>query len=570
MKLSACFAALVSAGAPCILAAAPSILAAPAPEPGSHGRFLVLTGKAHAAPPFSAVDLVYGPWETVSGESWRWWELALRKGTAEDESPLVRLRALTSRDPLAPEASPILFERYILSVGSTGERLEYRDARTARALLPPWRDFEKLFIPRRARGSGEDRGIAETAEYLGHVLTLQRVGRGVPWAPWEGVRRLDLDPELLVGTSRNFRDSELRRLPQVPERRNYSYVRFVREEYPVMIEAGINSYIVDDRQFEWVRGEPVFFYRSGGSAEYPQDLYRSNYLGPVMFMDEPAIIMVGDEHIHNTLRYFADAAAVLEKRIRESYSSTGSYGAFNLQGALLARGVNLGDLRIEQHDYPAWETLYETAWYQLEAGLAGLVHEGRYQLAAFDEAVARYADRPRKHTAREMLRYHFAVLRGAARAFGGSWGTSIYGQCDPAIAPEAVTLAYDMGARYVWFWTSDHDHHLPWPEQLELAKTLRAHAAKRPRPSIRGPLPELDLAIVIPYGCFVSLENLWWVRVLDKERRNEASRRYARLLRRVFSEVHRAFDAGEDFDIVVEAASPPKGYRKAVRVTDEE
>jgi hypothetical protein len=227
-------------------------------------------------------------------------------------------------------------------------------------------------------------------------------------------------------------------------------------------------------------------------------------------------------------------------------------------------------MRLEQHDYPAWETLFEVAYYQLEAGLRGVVHEGRYQLKAFDEAVARFTDVPRKHTAKEMLRYHYAVLRGAARAFGGYWGTSIYGQCDPQIAPEAVSLAYDMGARYIWFWTSDHDHHMPWPEQLRLARHLKSHAAKHPRRSISSSPPLLDKAIVIPYGYFVSLENLWWVRVLDREGKNEASQRYRRLMRRFLTEVHRAFDAGEDFDVTVDNGSPPKGYRKAVYVKDTE
>jgi hypothetical protein len=96
-----------------------------------------------------------------------------------------------------------------------------------------------------------------------------------------------------------------------------------------MVAAAINSFIVDETQFPWVRGEPVFHIRRGGKhIAYPTDLYRSNYLGAVMFLDEPGIIMVGDKNIHNTLRYFSDAAAVLQKRIRESFASSGNYSAF--------------------------------------------------------------------------------------------------------------------------------------------------------------------------------------------------------------------------------------------------
>jgi hypothetical protein len=384
---------------------------------------------------------------------------------------------------------------------------------------------------------------------------------------------LPLDPELLVGTGRNFRDSEGHRLPQKPERRNYSYVRFTEAEYPVMIDAGINLFIVDGKQAEWVRGRPVFHIRRWGGdlpLQFPADFYRSNYLGAVMFMDEPGIIMVGDENIHNTLRYFSDAAAVLQKRVREHYSSGGNYSAFRLDSDLRRAGVNLGDLRLEQHDYPAWETLFETAHYQLRAGLAGIVHEGRYQLAPFDEAIGKWMENPRKHTPGELLRYHFAFLRGAARSFRKNWGTSIYGQCDPEISPLAVTLAYDMGARYIWFWTSDHGHHLPWPEQLELARTLKRHRLEHPRPSIFQERPVIDRAIAIPYGYFVSLRYLWWVRALDREGRNEASIRYARLLRRVIAEVHEAFEKGEDFDIAVDEGRPIEGYRKVLRIGDGE
>ncbi|MBI4584832.1 MAG: hypothetical protein HY717_12525 [Planctomycetes bacterium] len=548
-----------------------------APEPGAHGHFLALTGKTNTPPPFADVDLYYGPREKISTpageEEALWWQLEARPEAKEGEprpaAPLFRLRALTSRDPLADEAEPIRFHRYLLRLEAAGEAFEYRNVHTGAALLPAWNDFERLFVPRRARACGAQRGVAETAAYLGHVLSLQYAGYNVPWEKWDGVPALDLDPELLVGTGRNFKDAEGGRLPQKPQRQEYKYIPFVEADYPVMIDAGINLFIVDGQQTPWVRGRPVFFIRGfGGSPplSYPADLYRSNYLGPVMFLDEPGIIMVGDKNIHRTLRYFSDAAAVLEKRVRESYFSDGGYGMFQLERQLASAGANLGDMRIAQPDFPAWETLFETAFYQLEAGLPGLVHEGRYRLEPFDQAVARITGRERKHTAAQLLRWHYAILRGAARAFGKSWGTSIYGQCDPKIAPEAVTLAYDLGARYLWFWTSDHDHHLPWPEQLELARLVKKRAGERKRPSLAGAPPVLEKAIAIPYGYFISLENLWWVRVLDPAGQNEAAEKYGRLLRRVLDEVEDCFDKGEDFDIAVDDGREIKGYRRVVRV----
>jgi hypothetical protein len=232
--------------------------------------------------------------------------------------------------------------------------------------------------------------------------------------------------------------------------------------------------------------------------------------------------------------------------------------------------INTGDMRIDQYDFPIWETIYETAYYQMAGGCNGIVHEGRYQLADFDKAIARFAHRQGKHTPEQLLKYYYAFLRGGTRPFGKYWGTAIYGQCDPAIAPTAVTLAYDMGARYIWYWTSDHDHHLPWVEQMELTRTLRQHAAEHPRPSIFGPKRTLDMAIAIPYGYIASLEDLPWVRALGKDKANsEPLQRYLRLMERLMVAVHEAYARNEDFDITVDDGQEITGYRKVVRITDE-
>jgi hypothetical protein len=197
------------------------------------------------------------------------------------------------------------------------------------------------------------------------------------------------------------------------------------------------------------------------------------------------------------------------------------------------------------------------------------VHEGRYQLEEFNQAVERATGLKRKYTPREMLQYHYAFLRGGTRPFGKHWGTAIYGQCDPTLAPEAFTLAYDMSARYFWFWTSDHDHHVPWPEQLELARHLKEHARQHPRPSLANPAPKRDTVIAIPNGYFLSLDNLWWVRALDQEGKNDASQKYRRLMRRALLAVHECFDRDPAFDITLDDGQPIKGYRRIVPIDDQ-
>jgi len=167
------------------------------------------------------------------------------------------------------------------------------------------------------------------------------------------------------------------------------------------------------------------------------------------------------------------------------------------------------------------------------------------------------------------LRYHYALLRGGTRPFGRFWGTAIYGQCDPAIAPEAFTLAYDMGARYFWFWTSDHQHHVPWPEQLELARKLKQHAREHPRASIWSPLPKRGVVITIPNGYFVLVEKLWRTRSQDKAEEEMLSERDRQFMQRALKAIHQCLDRGEDFDITIDDGRKINGYRKIVRVRGE-
>ncbi|MCB1129104.1 MAG: hypothetical protein KDM81_21580, partial [Verrucomicrobiae bacterium] len=104
--------------------------------------------------------------------------------------------------------------------------------------------------------------------------------------------------------------------------------------------------------------------------------------------------------------------------------------------------------------------------------------------------------------------------------------------------------------------------------QLSLARALQDHARNHPRPSIRTNPVAVDTAIAIPNGSFISLENLWWVRELDRDGKNEASQHYRRLVRRVIEEAHKCFEEGRSFDITVDEGRPIEGYRRVVRVND--
>jgi hypothetical protein len=408
--------------------------------------------------------------------------------------------------------------------------------------------------------------VPQTCELLGQILTLESASPG-EWPAWPVPKRLVLDREVLIGNSRNFKDAEGHRLPQTPQPTEYTYVPFNADDYRSMINAGMNLFTVGADQQQWVQDEPAFYTRvttGDPPVHYPADLYRANYLGTAMFMDEPASVVTWDNTRGALFAHFADVTSLIEKRTRAMfYSSDLNYGIYGTEKAL---GVNFGDMRLAQTELPVWETQYDRTFYLMQGGGTGIIHEGRYQLKDFNEKVARLAGGDCQFTAREMLEYYYAWLRGGTRPFGKFWGTAIYGQCDPAIAPEAFTLAYDMGARYFWFWSSDHGHHVPWLEQLELTRQFKRYVDAHSRRSIYLPQSKRDRVITIPNGWFVSLEDPVWMRGFDKDGKSGDSAVYRELQRKTLRAAQKSLKRGESLDITIDDGHEIAGYRKIQKI----
>jgi hypothetical protein len=541
------------------------------PPAGTRLHYLAFSGRSDVPPPFAAVDFVYGPGE--GARSFRWWQLEIRAKTNLDAPPLLMLRALASADPLVERPHPIEFARYQLRIPETGETYEYRDRNTGGALLPCWADFERYFLPHPAPNTGRDVGAPETCELLGQLLSLAQITTrpDEPWLPWDNVKRLDLNREMLVGNDRDFKDSEGHRLA-TSQTNDYKYIPLTEEDYRAAIEAGMNVFPVAPRHETWVRAEPVFYLRDATGEpplRYPADLYRANYLGCVMFVDEPASLILNRSDLRRAARFPSDWSTLFEMWTRASYLSADAYGVWRLEAALRRQGVNLGDMRLTESDFPTWDSYPESTYYEMKAGVAGIVQEGRYHTASFDAQVLAATGLRAHHTPPQVLKFNYAMMRGGTRPFGKFWGTSIYGQCDPAIAPLALTTAYDMGARYFWFWTSDHAHHLPWNEQLSLARLLKQYAAQNARPSLYSPPPKRDAVIAIQNGYFLSLCDFQWAAGEDLERR-EAGEKYRRVLTRALTAAQQCFDRREDYDITIDDGRRLAGYRRVIRIDDKQ
>src|ERR1039457_2159089 len=163
------------------------------PAPGTRLSFRVLSTQTEAAPPFAAVDFIYGPKEPGGHANGGaptdglWWQLEIRTNAEVATIPLCTVRGLTSTDPLAGQGKP-RFARYQLRIPGTGEAPEYVDIHSSAALLPPWVDFEKHFTPSPAPASHRQGGAPETCELLGQVLSLHHIGQDAAWAAWSDVK----------------------------------------------------------------------------------------------------------------------------------------------------------------------------------------------------------------------------------------------------------------------------------------------------------------------------------------------------------------------------------------------
>ena len=142
-----------------------------------------------------------------------------------------------------------------------------------------------------------------------------------------------------------------------------------------------------------MRNRPVFYLvsRRPRFLEYPEMFYRANCRGTTMFMDEPGVHIVWCarlwmEHMRG-FDHPARIARLLETRVRETYESAHGYGKYGLDRLLRIAPFDLGDLSLPETHYPAWETLEWSAYYQMKAGLPGVVHEGRYVLGQYPQVV---------------------------------------------------------------------------------------------------------------------------------------------------------------------------------------
>lgn len=526
-------------------------------EPLPAARYTLIGAGEGGKPPVKEIRLALLSPQTLNGETYQWWQLDLLLPNGE----ALAIRALSQRAPMTSHDGCGRFVRYLFRQRD-GTVLEYRDE-DDNVLLPRY-SFREHFLPVPVPGAPILNGFAVSGEFLGHMAAYGGTGQATAEAAWTEATLLRLRPSLLVGTSRSVRDDGR---PREKPDGDYTYLPFTENDYTRMLEVGMNYVGVTETQRQWTENRP-FFFRC--APQFPDDFYRANYYGMSMFTDEPMVRLGWQNVSPDELIHPLQIPAMLLTRVKEHYRPVDAVPQ-QLERSLRRSGVDLGILHIVQDRVPTWETVYESAFYELWAGAPGIVHEGRYVEDGYGWHPAGVfgveADgKPVKMTPEEMLRFYYACLRGAARAFDGEWGMAIYGQSDPAYREIAMTLAYDMGAHYIWFWTSDHDHHVPFEEQLRLAKVLLDHHRAQPRGDLETLKRAARLAIVFPMGYAPSWGAVWGVHAFHHDALNRYGVRYGDIVSGAMWEGVLAAKRGEPFDFLVDhPVVETLGYARVLR-----
>jgi hypothetical protein len=458
-----------------------ALVALAGPAAANEAQYRVQSAAEGQTPPVTRVRIVAGSSERVGAVLYRWWEMTLVK----PDGCALGVKALSERVPMTSAKGVGQIVRYMY-LPHGGQCLDYRDALSDSALLPELAIFRAEFLPRPYTAAAWRDGFANSGRLLGHALARSNMRGDFPRLDFSRRKILRIRSDLLIGAQADQRDDYDLSVPA--EKREMRPLN--EQEFAEMIAAGANYFHPTPDAASWLAEQPVFYSWLG---VFPDDFYRSNFAPGRMFIDEPGIRFGWDSHVPGSLispEVFANAitmrVAEAERLANRAFTAAGSEAA--------------GAMPAYCNPFPSWETFVWTAHAQLAGGAAGLVYEGRFVRRGYGWAPEMLLGGGLEGLSDRQQYDHFdSFLRGAARRFGGWWGTSVYPEGDRAMMVPALTRAYDQGARALWFWG---DTNLPYLWRLEVLKGLSQHIRGHPR----RPHAQADTAIVLPAG-FIPNEN---------------------------------------------------------------
>ena len=516
-----------------------------------------------------------------SGTMYQWMCLRATKVNSEIFAVWLLTKSLPSENFTV---APATISRYILQIRDDTP-LEFHDRFTGKPVLPGLGAWQYLF-PKPADETEQNALFPQIAKYLGHTYHLTHITDSDEFAEPPDTHRLSLRPDVLIGPPSNTRQKDETRRYDMSD---YELIPLTEADYDEMITAGINCVRVDAEQVEWVKNRNVFYWGIDAAAlGYPECLYRSNYLGPAIFMDEPAVC-TRDHVLRPKLAEDAAFRKTLTPQIAfeafQDYFHTAKYDGAPTRlckGLEAHPDIDLGDMKFLQQNLYTWETMISSAVYQLSEGgtetPAAIVFEppGRVgTMRTLPEMNMTYGCQIPIDNPKNLASILYGFLRGAARQTGKGWGMSIYGQVHRADAFWLQTHAYDLGARHYHYWDNYQLACVPYNEVLALSRNLSAHVESHPHRSLDKLRTAAEIVILLPPGynlghVEMGRGNLWGLGELNLERHNREGVKYRTVMCNFFIEIERAIRLGVAFDLLWDLPELKlSDYREVVRIQED-
>lgn len=501
-----------------------------------------------------AMKLEIGPVEAVQGVEFQWVCLSFTRLNGQTYEAWL----LMDSWPQAGRAPEVA--RYLWREPDWPDAVEFVNEVTGAAQLPRLSLWQYGW-PQSVEGAPlavEDGVFPETIKFQGYPFRRTEVMTGEPvLAPSERTV-VKLNADLIIGHM--TRDTDVHGKPfwALPDGK-YEYRKTTPEDHRKHFEAGFNLFQATPRTDWLIRSSAWDNNLFWLMDDWPAQLYRSNYWGRAIYVDEPAIHnRVLDERADLAGKLTpAEAVAALQEKLNAALRPhVGNYSQVWIN-QFIDRQFGRGDLWIVERDYPVWEAIWTTAWYQLavEDGVCGLVDEDAH-VGDLVESYNRAFGTQIPPTVQNACRIRVAVLRGAARNFGKRWGVAFYSPAEARLKATTIPILYNKGASYFWVWTgwvgiSDNSG-LPHSYQRYYASLVKQAQAANPYRDMEALRNAAKTCIVIPYGYTFAPYPLQYLKWLHLERETGQGATYRQVLANAAVEVERCIRLGLEFDIAVD------------------
>lgn len=520
----------------------------PAFKKGQYAVYSVETPKGYAPHPVDTVKLVAGAVE----EGKQWFEMIFHKWKGIYSQTFAVKMLVNKITFTQSEKDSMKIYRYMM-LETNDTLVEYSDTYTGMAAIPT-HGFRKYFIPTAIKTIPSSGTFFSEGKLFGMTIKLIKSGVDQNYQSScdkaHGKVKVELRSDLLIGTCFNVKEVPPGRL-YVGE---YKYEGLTKADYEACLQSGYNWFNVSQQTEQWLKYRNCYLVWQYFplQAPYPEMFYRSNFLGRAMFIDEPAARLNMQFCESPELESYLSPenyADLLKARTRETINSETS-GKQLLARELKSISIPLGDMDLKPDNLPAWEEISYTAYYQLAEDIDGIVDECRYTKGMYPQRLNAIFGTGIPCTEEGGIRYMYQYMRGAARNFNKDWGMAIYGQMDSTLSFKAMKIAYDIGARHIWLWAADHQHHVPFLERLSLARRISAYAASRPKRNMTALKKSATVAIVLPYGYHIHDITMYREHFFPLDRKNETGKTFFEVLQPAVRMIEKAATENKDYDVL--------------------